>query len=903
MQTFLQYISEQLIENNISEQEKIIFPNKRSASLCKNAYVAKMSNTAFLPEFITIEDLICELSGLDIDDPIALKFKLCEHYQAIFPDKETTDQVFSWADQLIADFSEMDRNLIDEKEMLGYLKAIKEIEHWSKTDQPTDMVRDYLDFWNKLPELYDSYTKELLDHGKVYQGLAYRKAVEHLSDHVDEIEDAIYFVGFNALNQAEEALFQILLENNKGQAFWDVDAYYLENKHSASYFIRQYQQQWKVLQNKQHKIHPSTRSFSNDKIFSVYSCQGNVQQAKSVGEIVDQLDDVEVKETAILLGDESVLESLMFSIPKRVENINITMGLPLHKTSVGAFFINYIKLCKAEQPRLFHKDILQLLESSFLWHMFPKDLRTVKEHLEKEQYFFLDENELRAVSKSVSSEFREIFLQLFTEIPDDTAQLDYKLQQLTVALLSRVDDMFLATLLDKVTLVCESIREHLEGHHPELSLNGYLNLFREMIGQEQVDLRGEKDSGLQIMGLLESRCLDFKNIIITSVNEGVLPQGKTASSFIPFDLKKHYGLPTYQEKDKVYSYHFFRILQRASNIHLLYNQQSSKLSFAEESRFIKILEEYQLDQHQFHRYNVKVDVEPKRRPEKVQKNPEIQASLKYWMTQKGVSASALNTYIRDPYSFYQKYVLGVKEEKTSNDLESADIFGTVVHNILDKLYSQLPIGQKITPDHIRYLRSIKNQFINDSILEECGNNAFDKGSNLLGFEAINKQIALFLNEELDLVDNNDLQLLGVEDDDSTCELRTDMFDQPIKLYGKIDRLDQLNGTKRIIDYKTGASKKLNVNDPGTLIMDEKNSHAFQTLFYSLLKQENFDATENWQAGNIYLKEKDKSFKALKINGENILCNDIVEQFKTVLLQLLKEIYSLEVPFDTKEAHL
>ena len=903
MQTFLQHISEQLIKNNISERDKIIFPNKRSASLCKNVYVAKISNTAFLPEFMTIEDLICKFSGLNIHDPLTLKFTLWEHYQAIYPDKETTDQVFSWADQLIADFSEIDRNLIDEKEVLGYLKAIKEIEHWSKTDQPTDMVRDYLDFWNKLPELYDSYTKELLQNGKVYQGLAYRKAVEYLSDNVDEIEDAIYFVGFNALNQAEEALFQILLENNKGQAFWDVDAYYLENKHSASYFIRQYQQQWKVLQNKSHKIRPSTWSFSNDKKFSVYSCQGNVQQAKSVGEIVDMLDDDEVKETAILLGDESILESLMFSIPKRVENINITMGLPIIRTSVGAFFINYIKLCKSDQPTLFHKDIHQLLESSFLLQMFPKDLRTVKENLEKEQYFFLDENELRTVSNSVSSEFREILLQLFTDIPDDTAQLDSKLQHLAGTLLSRVDDMFLATLLGKVKFVSESLREHLEAHHSELSLNGYLNLFREMIGQEQVDLRGEKDSGLQIMGLLESRCLDFKNLIITSVNEGVLPQGKTASSFIPFDLKKHYRLPTYQEKDKVYSYHFFRILQRASNIHLLYDQQSSKLSFAEESRFIKILEEYQLEQHKFLRYNVKVDVEPKRRPEKVQKTSAIQESLKHWMTQKGVSASALNTYIRNPYLFYQKYVLGVKEEKTSSDLESADIFGTVVHDTLEKLYFQLPTGQKITADHIKHLKSIKNQLIEDSILEECGNNAFDKGSNILGLEAINKQIALFLHEELDLVDNNDLQLLGIEDDDSTCELRTDMFDQPIKLYGKIDRLDQLNGTKRIIDYKTGASKKLNVHDLDTLIRDENKSHAFQTLFYSLLKQEKFDTAENWQAGNIYLKEKDKTFKALRVNGENILCNDIIEQFKAVLLQLLNEIYSLEVPFDTKEAYL
>lgn len=902
MRTFLEYISEQLIAKDIAEQDKVIFPNKRSASLCKNAFIDKNPKTVFLPEFLTIEDLIRELSDLEIDEPIALKFKLYEHYLNIYPDKETADQVFSWADQLIADFSEMDRNLINEKEMLGYLKAIKEIEHWSKTDQPTDMVRNYLEFWNKLPELYDSYTKDLLQQGKVYQGLAYRKAVEYLSKNVENIEHAIYFVGFNALNKAEEELFQLVLENNKGLAFWDIDAYFLENKHSASYFIRQYQQQWKVLRNDQHDIRPSTHSFSYDKSFSVYSSQGNVQQAKSVGEIIDQLDDDEIRETAILLGDESILESLMFSIPERVKNINITMGLPADKTSIGAFFVNYIKLCKADQRTFFHKDILLLLESSFLLHLFPKDLKKVREHLEKEKYFFLSENEIRAISKSTSPELKDFLLQLFMDIPDDAAQLNHKIQELTDALSSTVDDLFSATLIDKVTSVSQSIGHYLDAHRSQLSLNGYLNLFREMIGKEQIDLRGEKDSGLQIMGLLESRCLDFKNLIITSVNEGVLPQGKTASSFIPFDLKKNYQLPTYQEKDKVYSYHFFRILQRASNIHLLYNEQSSKLSFAEESRFIKLLEEYQLDQHRFDRYTTEVDVKPYLRPKEVQKTTEIQNSLEYWMTQKGVSASALNTYIRDPYSFYQKYVLGVQEEKTSNDLESADIFGTVVHDSLEKLYAQLPSDQKITAEHIRHLRSIRAQIINDAVLEHCGSNAFDKGSNLLGFEAINKQIVLFLNEELELVENNDLQILGIEEN-RTCEIRTDMFGQPIKLHGKIDRLDQLNGTKRIIDYKTGASKKLNVQDLETLITDEKSSHAFQTLFYGLLKQKNFDATESWQAGNIYLKEKDKSFKPLSVYGDNIMDGDILEQFKTVLLQLIHEIYDLEVPFDKKVTSL
>ena len=900
MKTFLQYVSDQLLDRSLRGSDKIIFPNKRSASLCKRTYVEKNTKTTFLPHFITIEDLVCELSGLDLADPLALKFILYKHYRNIYQGNETVDQVFSWANQLINDFSEIDRNLIDEKDILGYLRAIKEIEHWSKTDQPTDMIKNYLWFWDNLPKLYGSLKKELLQNDIAYQGLAYRSAVDHLVRNIDHFKSNFYFVGFNALNKAEEKIFQTILEKDKGEVFWDIDEYFLERNHNASHFLRGYQQEWKVLQNDQHKIRPSTRSFKNEKEFYVYNSQGDIQQAISVGEILNGLNDNEIRDTAILLGDESILESLMFSIPEKVKHINITMGLSVSKTSIGSFFLNYIKLCKADTRSFFYKDILLLLESGILFHLFNEDCKKVRDLISKNQLFFLDLEDVQDIIKTTSYGFKEVINMLISNMPNEAKLLNEKNDLVSTLLISNTRSPFITTLIKKAQSAFQKISSYLNDHEFEIGLNGYLNLYQEVISKEQIDLRGEKDKGLQIMGLLESRCLDFNNVIITSVNEGILPQGKTSSSFIPFDLKKQYQLPTYQEKDKVYSYHFFRVLQRAENIHLLYNDLSGNLSFSEESRFIKILEEDRSEKHQFRRFNVELGVQPNVKTDSVPNSTDIQKALEYWMTQSGVSASALISYIRDPYDLYKKKVLHINDPDELKDLESADLFGNVVHDSLEELYKNLPFHQVITVADIKELSTKYEKIIKDKILEHCGARAFDKGSNILGFEAVKKQIDLLLNEEMKLVEDNELQILAIEES-KTFKLENPIFDKPILLNGKIDRIDQLNGMKRIIDYKTGASKSLSVDYFSDLITDESRSHVFQTLFYSLLKKELFNKDEEWQAGNIYLKEKDKRFKPSKIDGYDRIDHSKLSDYQSELQQLLLEIYDIEIPFNNKEA--
>jgi hypothetical protein len=899
MQTFLSSVINQLVENKLRSEHSIIFPNRRSARFCKKILVENTDYEGILPEFITIEELILDITNLQIVDKFELNFLFYKHYRQVFKEEpESIDQVLSWSSMLIDDFSEIDRNLIPPNEILNYLEAVKEIEHWSKSDQPTSMIKDYLQFWEKLPDLYHSFTKDLLDKHCVYQGLAYRQALSKFKKAKHNPESKFFFVGFNALNKAEEELFKFVLENNLGQVFWDTDDYFLNQKHTASFFLRNYQFNWKFYQRSDNKLPANCDSFKNEKTFNVYANQGNTLQAKCVGEIVDQLTDDELNDTAILLGDESLLESIMFSIPEKVNQLNITMGIPLNKTHIGAFFHNYILLCKTSSQSFFHKDLNEFLESSFLIHLFRDDCKQMIKIIKEKQHYFVYQNLIDDLINKCSNDFKSVIGKLLKNTPEDSYQLNEKMLAIISTIKNHVHNEYYLSILDKIEDVLYSIKALIDKYSYKLNLSTYLDVYADMLSKSQIDLKGEKDKGLQIMGLLESRCLDFKNVIITSVNEGVLPQGKTVGSFIPFDIKKQYGLPTYQEKDKIYSYHFFRVLQRAQTIHLLYNEMSGKLTFTEESRFIKILEENQMPSHHFKRYYSELQNQPHKKIKSVPKTREIQKAIKKWMTS-GVSASALNTYIRNPYDFYQKYILKVKEPEEIFDLESPKIFGEVIHESVDELYRLLPINKTLKNTDLEKLKKEAESTISDKIIQKCGQNAFDKGSNIIGFKAAKKQIQLLIDSELKVVKDNDLKILEIENDNYSFRLSTHLFEEDIVLKGKIDRVDMLNGTKRIVDYKTGESKKLTLSDFDQLSTDENSAHALQTLFYSLLKSHNFDRTEEWIAGNIYFRDKPVEFKPLKINQQSMLNHESLSYFSNTLIKLLSEIYNLETAFIDK----
>jgi hypothetical protein len=423
-------------------------------------------------------------------------------------------------------------------------------------------------------------------------------------------------------------------------------------------------------------------------------------------------------------------------------------------------------------------------------------------------------------------------------------------------------------------------------------------IYLDILSSETLDFEGSPYQGLQIMGMLESRVLDFKTVIITSLNEGILPSGKSQNSFIPFDLKKAYKIPTYKEKDAIYAYHFFRLIQRSSRCHFIYNNATSGIEKAEKSRFLTQLEIFKAPQHLVKNHTAVSNTEQKKTVLKeVRKTPQMIEKLKS-LFQYGISPSALTTYIRNPIDFYRRYVLDIKEVDQIEEDISYRTQGTVIHDCLDLLYKNHKGNPLDSKDIDQMLKEYTN-VIKTLFEKKFPKEALQNGKNLIDFEIAKQQIKRFLVQEKELVKSNQVKILELENIAEKL-INIDDIDFPIKLKGTVDRIDLCNNQLRIIDYKTGRveSKDLKIPENWTHFVDDyKYSKAFQVLFYSLLKEE--DLGENGMAGIISLRNLKSGFMTCSQTKTNLNLKALLPDFKIQLESLILEILNLETPFKDK----
>jgi hypothetical protein len=417
-----------------------------------------------------------------------------------------------------------------------------------------------------------------------------------------------------------------------------------------------------------------------------------------------------------------------------------------------------------------------------------------------------------------------------------------------------------------------------------------------------MSFQGEPLQGLQLMGMLETRVLDFENVIITSVNEGILPSGNSQASFIPFDVKIEFGLPTYKEKDAIFSYHFFRLIQRASNVFLLYNTESDTYGGGEKSRFIAQLLGLKKGISE-------LQISPKVNTEKtvlktIEKSEAVLLKLKE-LAEKGISPSALTNYLYNPFEFYKQKVLGVYEYKEVEETVAANTMGTIVHDALEALYKPFE-GSFISEKELIEMENNAEELIKTYFKKHFNNDAFYTGKNRLIFEVSNRFVQRFIAEEKKLVrGGNKLKIIATEQKLETT-IAIDGFDFPIKIKGIVDRIDELNGVTRIIDYKTGlvTATELKVTDVALLTENYKHSKAIQVLLYAFLYTKNNNTSNPIEAGIISFKNLKSG--VLRINfsekrGENdpLITSERVHDFMEVIQQLITEIYNPEIPFVEK----
>lgn len=901
-------------------QLTFVLPSRRAGIFLKHQLSKHSSHTFFAPEIVSIEEFVETLSDLQNISNTELIFEFYEVYLKLTEKEhqESFDEVSKWAQMLIQDFNEMDRYLIPPNNIFDYLSAIKEIEHhhWSLDEAPSAFVKNYLLFWNQLKHYYNALQAQLLEQNKGYQGLVYRKAVDNLKQFISSNPlKTFVFMGFNALNKAEETIIQELLQQGLAHIYWDLDDTFLKNpEHDAGLFIRQHKATWPYL--KQNAFNWLHKHYTSPKNITITGVPKNVSQIKYIGELLSTLntDQNTLKNTAIVLGNEELLLPLLNSIPKNIGAVNITMGLPLKSVPMVALFDQILKLHVKAGNHFYYKDALAILSNQFVRPLLSQSTTQVVDVISK-----IEENNIIYLSLEklitlFNNEYTEILSTLFgtwKDHPDIALDNCFKLISFlkTYLDLDKDSNMLPLEYLYRFNALFNELNTLNRQHKHIQTIATLYSFYKELLSTETLDFQGEPLEGLQIMGMLETRALDFDSLIIASVNEGILPAGKSHNSFIPYDVKLENKLPTYKEKDAVYTYHFYRLLQRAKDVHILYNTETDALNTGEKSRFIT-----QLEIEGIHDIDHKV-VTPKipkitKQLKKITKTEPVLEQLKK-LSKVGFSPSSLTNYIRNPIDFYTQKILGIKTYEDVEESIAANTLGTVIHNTLEDLYTPYK-GQLLEIAHLQAMKAQIDDMVKKHFRDTYKEGDITTGKNLIIYEVAKRYVLNTLNLEIDdLKKGNEIKILGLEEEFKTL-LPIPELEFPVYLTGKVDRIDQYNGITRIIDYKSGKvdQGKVEVVNWEDLTSDyDKYSKSFQVLSYALMMKASGNITttnmeagiisfKNLNAGFLKFTKKDRAGSYAKKNS--IIDDDTLQHFSEVLKHLILEICNPAVDFEEKE---
>ena len=907
MTTFLE---ETLIEiskehTNLS-QLTLILPSKRAGGFLKNHLRKAAKTTSIAPTIQSIEEFIEELSDLKIIDTTALLFKSYQIYLTTDPnrDKDNFDTYSLWASTIIADFNEIDRYLIDPAPFFQYLSSIKDVNHWNLSEEKTPLIENYLKFWNSLYAFYISLKVRLLEDGLGYQGLVYRKASEDVKSYVNINPNKKHvFIGFNALNSAEQLIIQELLKHKSNSIFWDAERHLLEDvKHSASYFINKYRKEWKYF--KDNPLRRLGDYYQKAKQFQFVEVQKNIGQAKYVGELLSTYSPEKLTRTAIVLADEKLLIPIINSLPTNVDSVNITMGVPLQHFQLTRFFELILASHLHPKTPLYYKDVLTILNQPSASFLIP-DAKKIITSINSQNLSHLTLESLHLFAERAH---KQIIDQIFGSWENDSNKAIDNCLKLIECISDNVIDNHIEHTVSKALHSVFSEMKTLDASFSYLnSIQIVSRLFSEITTTTSLDFQGDAYNGLQIMGILETRVLDFDNVIITSVNEGVLPAGKSNTSFITNDLKHQFGLPNYTEKDAIYTYHFYHLLHRSQNITLLYNNQSDGINAGEKSRFIYQLE---IEKHPNHILD-KIILAPQikienKEPTTIFKTENIMIRLKE-ISKKSFSPSALSTYVRNPIDFYLQKILKINSFNAVEEVVGAKTLGTIIHDTLEVFYKPLE-GSFLSLERLLSIKKsihneVKNQF---EVTFKKG--IIDRGKNLIIFEVAKRYISNFINFEIaEIKAGNTIKVIQIE---TTLEVSIPIseLDYSVNIGGKVDRVDQYNGQTRIIDYKTGKveQRELVINDWSLITTDYAYSKAMQVLMYALMLNQK-GKPERVEAGIISFKNLNSGFLKLtsQTDGDSskkdsFVTQETLDRFLVELKTLILEICNSEIPFIEKE---
>jgi hypothetical protein len=913
--TFLHQLAQEVLKNHSDNLSglTIILPNKRAKVFLLDELKTLVPNNIFAPEIISIEDFIQDVAGIRSVDSVELLFEFYEVYLSLTKDTPDTFESFAnWAKTLLQDFNEIDRYLLNPDAILKYLENIKEIEHWSvDIDKRTELIEKHLAFWKKLPDYYYSFYQYLLNKGIGYQGLIYREAVENL-DHFSGHNNDKHFVfaGFNALNQAEEKIIQHLLALDNAKIYWDIDETLLyDSFHDAGLFQRRFKSEW--IHYKTHPYEWIVNDFKEEKNIHVIATSKLIGQAKIAGNIIEKhiaQNNSSLQNVALVLGEENLLLPILHSLPNTVDALNITMGFSSKNNPAQLLIAKLFKLHSNALTRnassyvMYYKDVLDILTHPLIEPFV--NASALVNRINKNNFTFIPHKKL----EELHPESNELFGLLFQKWDKSSVQVLEGLSQILLKIKASLsyeneEEKITNAFVYSIFKVINKMISYFSEHQTIDDIKTLQAIYKQVIDVAEVSFEGEPLNGLQIMGVLESRVLDFETVIITSVNEGKFPAGKSTNSFIPYDVKKEYGLPTYKEKDAIYTYHFYHLLQRAKNIYLIYNSDSEGFDAGEKSRFITQLEVEKQPNHNlaFQYYNPDVP-NIAHQPMNVPKTETVMLRLRE-IAESGFSPSSLTTYIRNPIQFYFQRVLRISETDEVEENIAVNTLGTIIHGTLEELYQPF-VGRILTVEDLTNCMAKIDSEVLTQFKKVYKDGEIKKGRNLLAFEVAKRNVLNFLKTELEAIEkqHDEIQIIALE---TTYErtLTDARLPFPVLIKGNVDRIEIRNGKIRIIDYKTGKVDKNQVvlKDWNGLAKEIKNDKIIQILAYAFMYEPQAKGREI-EAGIISFKNLKTGFLPFKLKNDKddvIISPQIMEDYLEQIVILLQEILNKEISFEEK----
>ena len=926
MDKFINKIAKRIYDTKQHQLEEltIIFPSKRAGTFFKQALSELSDIPLWMPKIYSIEEWLEELSGFTIINKTQLLFEMYISYQNVFPkDEQDSFEVFlKWAPTLLTDFNDIDSYFEQPQELFNYIHQVKKIETWTPSDgEPSEIVKNYINFWELIGLLFADFKARLKEQNIAFQGMAYRKASVHVSKWIVKnkpLKSSFYYVGFNAMNPCEVNIMRTFIAQNIAEVFWDVDEYYLnDKKQEAGKYLRQYKK-WPEFENREFNWVCS--ELKKQKNINIYGVPKGVAQAQLTGSLLDKFisKKQELKDVALVLADEKMLLPVLEFLPNSIDKLNITMGNSLRNTHLYAFFNAFFQLhvnrekLGGGKPKFYYQDLFKIFQHpAFQNSGSIKSLEKLKSSLQKQNLSFpLKEDVLNSCESDILP-WIEIVLDYQNSNPIDFIDNALKLTALIkngIVAQGRKNSLDLEYLFT-FTKLFNQIKNLQDKYGFIQELKTLHHLFQQSAKIENLSFFGEPLSGLQLMGMLETRNLDFEHVILLSANEGFLPTGKSNHSFIPFDIRRETGLPTYMDKDAVFAYHFYRLTQRCKSLTLIYNTETDALNSGEKSRFITQLEnELQLKYPKEINFNEEILSHPLKKVEhkelSIIKDEAIKERLKEIATDKGFSPSSLNTYKNCPLQFYYEKILDIEEPTVMEETIEARTLGTVVHRALEDFY--LPYLDRVinTEDLKSMLLKIPAK-VKELFSEEFKSGIFNKGKNKLILTVAEQFLHSFIKKEIILIsEGNEIYIKGLEKELKT-EICIEEIDFNIKLNGNADRIDKLNGQLRIIDYKTGKVElsELQTDDMEKLIQEKKFHKGFQLYLYAYMYQQMYPEQELLETGIVSFRSLKKGFLSagFKEGGKvnKLLNSDLLGDFEKEFKYLLKEIFNPNIPFEHK----